>query len=286
MLIGLTIDRFRGIAPSTLLKLARLVGVNFVEITHSVFDDLPAVLAELGPIKCGFHLPNYGDHGIDFSHESFKNEINQLIENVNNYHQHLHVQYCLAHPPEGHPTLSKAKNANSYLFDNLRKLRPPVIIENIQSMSFEEFQAFFEMAKDELGDKLIGQCYDPAHYFVGGEDPLAVLDRMKFPIATVHLSDCRADKDSHLPFNMGGVLPVNAIINKLYHMKYRNSINLELLPRSLDELDSIVASYLTVVRRFHPVRYLITRARMSMLLPLLQRKLRTYGKQQGALNAD
>ncbi len=273
MLIGLTIDRFRGISPSVFLKLARKVGVNFVEVTHSVFDDLPAVLNELGPVKTGFHLPNFGDHGIDFSHRRFETEIERLIELINEHHEALRIQYCLAHPPEGHATEMESVQSVSYLFENLKRLRPPIVIENIQSLSFDAFQYLYSLAQAELGNALIGQCYDPAHYYVAGEDPLAVLDLLKAPIATIHLSDCRADRDSHLPFGMGGVLPIDDILARLRTMGYSNPINLELLPRNLNDLFPLINSYLTVVRTFQPVRYFLLKAKIAMLLPVLQRKI-------------
>ena len=278
MLIGITIDRYKGINPSVFLRLARKINLNFVEITKNIFDDLPNVISELGSTKTGFHLPNFGDHGYDFSCLDFTDKINQLITLINKHQHNLNIQYCLSHPPEC-PSTSSAKNCSlSFLFENLKKVELPIVLENVAGLNQGQFKNFYSQAKAELGVKLIGQCYDAPHYFTSGIDPISILENLDGDInniiKSVHLSDCKSDKDSHLPFGLGGELPVEDILNILKNKNYNGIINLELLPRSLSDIDAVLKSYLKVLRTFNKPKYFITKLKLLFYMPVLRRVVR------------
>ncbi len=270
MLIGITIDRFKDFTPSTLLSISRKIGLNFVELTKSVFDDLPGVLKEIGSMRTGFHLPNEGDSGYDLSCADRQDEIDQLIHHINEHRHGLKIQYCLTHPPECQSLEDDRQTVNTILFENLKKLKPPVIIENIESMSQTEFSEFYLTAKKELGDQLVGQCYDVPHSFLRGENPLSILNHHNGLIKTVHLSDCRPDRDSHLPFGMGGVLPIDEVLAVLKRTGYDGIINLELLPRSNSDFKAVITSYLSVLKTFKKGTYFLTKLRLLYYMSRLK----------------
>ena len=273
LLVGITIDEYKGIKPSLLLKIIRKIGLNFVEITKSFFDDLPDALNEIGKVKTGFHLPNCGDFGYDFSSIDYSDEIDKLIALINEHRHNLNIQYCLTHPPECSSVMSDNDTRNSFLFENLKKIKAPIIIENVVSLNQKQFAEFYSLAKAALGRQLIGQCYDAPHYFVRGEDPLLVLDSFDGTIKSVHLSDCKKDKDAHLPFGLGGELPIDEILYTLKRKNYSGIINLELLPRSLSDLEALINSYLKVLKIFDKKRYFYIKFKLLLYMPILRQNI-------------
>lgn len=274
VLIGITIDKFKGIAPANLLLVIRKMGVEFVEITKAVFDDLPSVLENLGTIQTGFHLPNQHDAGFDFSFHEREIEIERLIRLINQHHHQLNVKYCLSHPPENKSSSFTEKDMIRFLLENLKKLEPPIILENIQNWNQQKFEDFYHQAKELLGEKLIGQCFDAAHYFLQGEDPVAYLQETDGRIQFIHLSDCRTGYDAHLPFGLNGELPIDDILLILKKQNYRGIINLELLPRKLADIKPLVNSYLKVVRNFDRRKYLKTKFKLLVYVPFLLRTMK------------
>jgi len=271
LLVGITVDKFKGIQPSMILRLLRWMGVNFVELTKSAFEDLPNVLTEIGTIKTGIHLPNLFDQGFDFSSVDRAPEINQIIEHINhNYHQ-LNIQYCLSHPPESQPD---HHNSNKYFFENLKRLKPPIIIENIASLSRTQFEDFYHQAELKLDSQLIGKCFDAPHYFVRGDDPVAILKSNDQAIKSIHLSNCKKNKDAHLPFCADGDLPIDSILATLQEINYRGIINLELLPRSLMDVNNIIHSYLKVIKVFDKPKYYHARMKLIIFAPLIRKTMR------------
>ena len=67
VLVGLTIDTFKGIKPSILLKQIRRIGVEFAEVTVSIFDDIDQIIHTVDGMKIGLHLPIISEDGFDFS---------------------------------------------------------------------------------------------------------------------------------------------------------------------------------------------------------------------------
>ena len=274
LLVGLTIDRFKGISPTVFLIIVRKMGVDFIEITKSVFDDLPPFIENLGTIRTGFHLPNRHDAGFDFSCQEREAEINRLIHLINRHHQELHVQYCLSHPPEGNRSGRSEAEVIAYLLNNLKLLEPPIILENVQSWEQSKFEQFYLQAKDFLGEKLIGQCFDAPHYFLQGEDPVEYLINTNGTIQFIHLSDCRSGYDAHLPFGLSGELPIDDILRTLKQQDFKGIINLELLPRKITDVKPLIHSYLKVVRNLDRMKYYKTMLRLFLYRPILMNTIK------------
>jgi len=273
--VGITIDRFRGIPPSVLLSVIRKMGVEFIEITKSIFDDLPAVMEQLGEIKTGFHLPNLHDAEFDFSYQEREPEIQKLMQLINRHHRDLNIQYCLSHPPENRRSKLAEGELIEYLLSNLNQLDVPIILENIQSWDMDRFDRFYQRAQAVLGEKLIGQCFDAPHYYLQGEDPVEYLKLRNGKINYIHLSDCRKNFDAHLPFGLSGELPIDDILATLREQQFSGVINLELLPRSIKDVKPLIHSYLKVVGYFDRKKYIKSKLRLIWYAPLLLNKLRT-----------
>jgi len=255
-LVGITINKFKGISPTTFLKIVEKMGLEFVEISRPVFEDIAAFIENIGDMQTGFHLPNSHDDGFDLSYKERDDEIKELIRLINKYHKNLHIKYCLSHPPEKNRTTYSEEEATEYLLDNLESLEPPIIIENVQGWKQDRFDKFYARAKERLGEKLVGQCFDAPHYFLQGENPVEFLQHSNGEIKFMHLSDCKVDYDAHLPFDTGGALPVDDILHALKKQNYQGVINLELLPRSFSDMKPLVNSYLKVLRNFDQFKYL------------------------------
>jgi sugar phosphate isomerase/epimerase len=274
VMIGITVDRFRGIAPSALLTIIKKMGVEFVEITKSVFDDLPSFIEQLGNVQTGLHLPNLHDAEFDFSFQEREPDVQKLIRLINQHRHELNIKYCLSHPPENQRSPLSEDHLIAYLLDNLNKLEVPIVLENIQSWNTARFEYFYNRAKQVLGDKLIGQCFDAPHYFLQGEDPLEYLKQHNGKINFIHLSDCRNGFDAHLPFGLNGDLPVDEILALLKEQNFQGIINLELLPRNLKDIKPLINSYLKVVRNFDRMKYLKSKFMLVMYAPPLVRKMK------------
>ncbi|MCR4439651.1 MAG: TIM barrel protein [bacterium] len=268
--VGFTIERFRGIEPSVLLGLTRLLGLEFAEITRTVFAELDRVVPCVRHMQTGFHLPLVHDDGWDFSCADHQAEIDEVIELINTHRQALRITHCIAHPPEPELAAGQVESSVETLLRNLARLDPPLFLENIPGQSMEEFLALYTHAKEALGPKLLGMCFDAPHCYLRGMDPVAQLHALNGHIGCVHLSDCRPGSDEHMAFGLGGVLPIEAILATLRRLRYRGIINLEILPRSIDDLEPAIASYLMVLRALHPRKYVTTKLRLLVVRPLLR----------------
>ncbi|MDZ7372626.1 MAG: sugar phosphate isomerase/epimerase [candidate division KSB1 bacterium] len=271
--VGLTIERYREIEPAIILGLVRLLGLESVEITRSVFGDLDRVVAKLGRLNCGFHLPIVCEDGWDFSTKSASEEIERLVRLINAHREVLHLRYAIAHPPEPGNGGKIDPEAADFLFENLRKLELPIYIENIPSLPLEGYREFYRQAESILGRQVAGMCYDGPHYLLAGVDPVAVLDSLDGHVGCVHLSDCRGSEDDHFPFGKGGAMPIEAIIRRLRRSDFRGVINLEIRPSDFRDIFPTIQSYLTVLRAFRPGKYLAARVRVALLYPLLRHVL-------------
>lgn len=271
--VGLTIDQFNGIKPSTLLKVVKKLGLEFVELTSSAFDDLNSCKKIIGNMKAGLHLPNIHDKGYDFSCRDRKTEIDHLINLINDNHQELNITYCLTHPPEC-DSISEKEKSIPFLLDNLKKLKPPVIIENVQGWDEENFNNFYNQANSVLGEKLIGECFDAAHHILNGYNPVEFIENKYKNIRCVHLSDCKKGVDAHLPLGLGGYLPTDKILEKMKKVDYSEFINLELLPRNPQDIAHIIKSYLKVIKIFNKRKYYFTMIRLLLYKSELERELK------------
>ena len=270
--VGLTLDKFKGIKPSILLKVVKKLGLEFAELTISAFDDLPACKEIIGHMQTGFHLPNLHDTGFDFSCQKMDEKIQKLIRLINDNYLDLKIQYCVAHPPESNSG-SKNKYSIAYLINNLNQLKPPVIIENIQGWTMGEFHQFFSIAQSILGNKLTGLCFDVPHFILIGKDPIDFLLHADSEITCIHLSDCQDGFDAHMPFGKGGCLPVDAVLKTIKKIDFHGFINLELLPRNRQDVPLIIKSYLKVIKTFSKKKYFVSFVRLLLFQSQLHRML-------------
>ncbi|MBN1349702.1 sugar phosphate isomerase/epimerase [candidate division KSB1 bacterium] len=271
--VGLTVERYKGIEASFILALVKRFGLEYVEITKSVFKEIENIKPLVKNIRTGFHLPIICENNFDFSCPAYKEEIDELIELLNEHWKELNIKYFLAHPPEPAEAKEKIETSVSYLFENLNRLPHEIYIENVPTWSIEEFDRFYSQAKQALGKKLAGMCLDAPHFFIRGEDPVKQVDRYRNQIKCVHLSDCKNGRDLHLPFGTEGNLPIDEILNALESIHYNNYINLELMPRSFDDLPYIIYSYLKILRKFRPYKYFRTKIRTLIFLPFIRKLL-------------
>jgi|YelNatPaOPRAMG01_1025707.scaffolds.fasta_scaffold00021_79 sugar phosphate isomerase/epimerase len=271
--VGLTIERYREIEPAIILGLVRLLGLEFVEVTRSVFDDLEGVRAKVGGLECGFHLPIVCEDGWDFSTRSAAGEIEALTSRINRHRKELHLIYAICHPPEPGADGQLDPEAVQFLLENLRRLELPIYIENIPSLAMGRYLEFFRQAQGTLGDQVAGMCYDGPHYLLAGVDPLQALSQLDGEIGCVHLSDCRGKEDDHFPFGKGGAMPIEAILRDLRSSRFRGVINLEIRPTDFQDIFPTIRSYLAVLRVFRPGKYVAARVRVALLYPLLKRVL-------------
>lgn len=269
--VGLTIQKYQGMETSFALGLAKKFGLEYVELTHDLFEELDEILALVRGIRVGFHLPIICEDGWDFSCLSHKRKINDLIDALNQHWKALNIKYFLTHPPEPLETTAKTETSTTFLFENLQKLPGHIFIENVPSWKNDQFTEFVKQARKIVGRKVSGICLDAPHYYLTGEDPVAYISYWKEQIKCVHLSDCIRGHDLHLPFGSGGSLPVDEFLEALKQNGYNQYINLELLPKTFNDLPYVIYSYLKVLKKFRPGKYYRTKFRVLLILPLLRR---------------
>ncbi|MDZ7269727.1 MAG: sugar phosphate isomerase/epimerase [candidate division KSB1 bacterium] len=263
MQVGLTIGDFDGKKAGELLALVRRVGVSFVELNPTVFNDLEAVIANMNGMAAGFHLPLVGEHGFDFSSLEAKERIDDTIALLNRHRHDLNLLYCVAHPPEADPAAENADEALEFLYDNLQRLEIPVILENVEAWNHKDFDRLVDMSRKVLKKKLIGLCFDPAHAFLRGEDIFARFSAIAQQVVCIHLSDCSRGHDAHLPLGRGE-LPIAKFLAHVNKHHFDGVINLEVVPKSMNDTLAVLDSYLQVLRVFRKGKFLATR--MKLLL--------------------
>jgi sugar phosphate isomerase/epimerase len=266
-LVGFTVQQYKGFTPSIIVSALSLVGVEFVEISRDIFSNIDQVIKVKKKIKTGFHLPLIHDDGWDFSCPEYETNIIHTIKNINTYHRALNIQYAVTHPPE---IGDSKKSSFDYLIQNLAKLKVPVYFENVPSISQPDFEIHYEKAKEKL-ENLAGICYDAAHYYLSGQDPIQIYHKIKPNIQSIHLSDCLKDDDAHLPFGMGGQLPIKNILHTLQKDKFNGYITLEIMPRTFKDIHAFLHSYLTVLKYLDYPKYIQTRIRLFVLKPIINK---------------
>ena len=274
VLVGLTVDNFKGVKGSFLLNLIRRVGVEFAEVTSTIFEDIDQVISNMDGLKLGFHLPIISESGYDFSCLEKKKKIDALIENINRYWRKMNLQYVLAHSTEGHFIETPGECSEEFLFENLKKLEAPIVFENTLENENFNFDQFLERAESAFDDQLLGICFDPPHAYISREDWFPMLEKHYSKIRLLHLSDCTREEDLHQPFGQEGNLPVDEILGFLKDKGYKGMVNLELQPKSLSDLTSLFDSYLTVLRYLNRRKYFTMKLRSLVFFPLLKRRLK------------
>ena len=266
-LVGFAVDHFKGLNPSVIIDAMKIIGIEFVEINTSVFQDIQKSVHSISSIKTAFHLPYQSDIQLDKSPPGPQTLMSQILE----YQKQLNIQQFISHPPEWPKDEAEFKIASNILFQNLLKLKLPVYFENVLSVGPDKFHQFLEHAQDSLGDQFGGQCWDAAHYLVAGYDPIKRYKLNAHQIGCIHLSDCFPDTDAHLPFSDKGSLPVDDIVQMLKNEKYTGTITLEMIPNSKSDIKSYITSYTMLLREMNYFKYISTQIRLFFLKPFLNK---------------
>lgn len=266
--IGITVDHYQGIPISKLLNLVRYSGLEFIEISKGIFEEIEEVIPKMKGLDTSFHLPLISDNGWDFSCLDHGAVINDLVAKLKKYQQRLSIKQYVAHPPEPAAWHRNLRTSFDFLLENLAKLDRPVYLENIAGLPLDDFLQLTTKAAAFLGPQFGGICYDGPHFYLSGIDPVQALLDLNNRVKYVHLSDCTRDRDSHLPFSSDGELPIDEILQALKTIDFNGWINLEIQPADITGIKSLVDSYLKVLRQFRTGKYIITRFKMLILLPL------------------
>lgn len=269
--IGVTVSKFQGFMPSTLISGLRLLGVEFVEINNSIFPEVDSVVKSLGNMVTAFHLPLVVEDGWDFSCHDHKMKIEDAIYTLNKYRDSLKIQHLVAHPPEPHAIHLKQNSSLDYLLENLSKLNLPVYLENVPQVTLENYLEIYKKAKERLGKQLAGMCFDAPHYFITGYDPIEQYVNFNQNIGCIHLSDCYRNSDLHIPFNSGGSLPVESFLKTVKENNFSGYLTLEIKPHSLRELNSYIESYLKTLQYLNYNKYLVSKLRVNTIKPIISK---------------
>ncbi len=268
-LVGFTVDKYEGLMPSVILSGLKMVGVQYVELTKTAFAEVEAISKKMRGLRAGFHLPLIHDDGWDLSCPDFKEQIDEVIGNVNRYKDDLRIQHVIAHPPEPEASDHAINSSLEFLLENLSRLQVPVYLENVPSGTPEDLKGIFTKAKQKLGNQLAGVCFDAPHFFVTGYDPVTQFRQLDGQIGCVHLSDCFRNDDVHLPFNKGGELPIDTLLSVMKERNFRGYVTLEIKPESLRDIHAYIESYLKVLASLSFTKYIRAKARWFLIRPLV-----------------
>ena len=89
--IGVTVSKFQGFMPSTLISGLRLLGMEFIEVNNSIFPEIDNVVKSLGNMVTAFHLPLVVEDGWDFSSQDHQMQIDDTIYTLNRYKDKLKI---------------------------------------------------------------------------------------------------------------------------------------------------------------------------------------------------
>ena len=271
--IGFTVDTYKNLTPSQIIKALNYLGVEFVEISRSVFGDLPGVARRLGSMRTAFHLPLIHDDGWDLSCVDFAKEIKEFIIALNAAKSVLNIQHIIAHPPEPYLSDGPATTSTDFLFTNLSKIELPIYFENVSGMSPNDHVTLLHRAQTVLGRQVHGLCLDMPHLYIDGYDPLQIFLQQQPKIGCLHLSDCNAHQDLHLPFGGEGHLPIKKILETIRRAHFSGYITLEIKPQSLQDLRAFIQSYLLVLRYLNLKKYLITQIGYTLFFSIVKRMI-------------
>jgi sugar phosphate isomerase/epimerase len=276
MKLGLTLEPFSGISTTQLLSFAKLLKIDHIEINIRSIPEIEELCNDLGKITTTFHLPIWGIEGYEpgSTKEEHQKQMDSIIDQLNQYKQALNLKFVLAHPPEA-PFATPEK-----LVATLRKIESPLVIENIPHQKDKDFLEIYQLAKEQLGEKIKGYALDAPHrYLTDNNSWLEVPEELTKELAYVHISDCSKNKDLHLPLGEAE-LPFEAFFKFLKKVQYNGIINQEILPRSTDAIEKILDSCLYCYKSFSKIRYWQRKSRYAILRPFLKRKLGKNKKEE------
>ena len=273
--IGFAVNHFQGLPPARIIDALRLIGVEFVEINSAILPEWPSLIPALKNLTAAVHLPLVHEDGWDFSCADQADRIEAMIALINEQHEALRLRHAISHPPEGE-NAPLDDTLVEYMFENLKRLEIPIYLENVPHMRVEVFQRIYQTGQRIMGEKLAGLCWDAPHYHVTGYDAITQFERDREKIGCIHLSDCYPDDDVHLPFDAGGSLYIDDILDMLHENKFKGFITLEIKPKSIEELDAFIHSYLKTLKYLDKPKYRRTRLALSLVRPWMPWYLRRF----------
>ncbi|MDZ7725873.1 MAG: sugar phosphate isomerase/epimerase [candidate division KSB1 bacterium] len=266
--VGVTIAAFKSLSAATLISRLRLMGVNFFELNISTLKDIKSIHLVIKRAHTAIHLPIMSENGWDFSCPAYEQDIREIIKTINAYRCKLHIQHCIAHPPEPHLLDRNLESSEDYLFCTLSQLNVPVYLENVPGIKQDEYDHIYNRAKDKLGDQLAGMCYDGPHFLISGQNPVEQFQQYQDKIGAIHISDCYPEEDVHLPFDRGGVMPYKELLKSIKSSGFKGYLTLEIQPVTLQDVPAFFKSYLTTLRSLHYQKYLCSTLRYQLMRPL------------------
>ncbi len=259
--IGLTIQEFQGIPPSTWIRLTNAVGISHIEFDRSVFDDIESVLPKLKP-NVTIHAPYCLDYGYDLSSVGTSGEKADLfIKQLQIFSQPLKVEGVVVHPPDD------PDGSNEIFLKRINQINNPIFLENMPDQPWRDFIDFFTLVESKL-NKHLGFCFDIPHsYIANGESLLDVPDHLLKELTTkrgyVHISGGMEDQDLHLPLNQG-TLPLSKILKFFQDINFQGTIVMELRPQKFEDINSIIDSYLIMMKLLPITQKIRFRLRLAL----------------------
>lgn len=236
MQISLTAAPYQRIPAWLVLRFWRWLGLSRSEVTIHLLDT---------PIYCswasrgmtlGLHLPNLGNMGYDFS----SGDRTAVIEaHLRKLQKKPNFDYAIIHPPQA----DASEAAFSTYCDRLRRVPLPLMLENLPTLPMTDFIAFHKRLSTAL-ERPIGVCLDIPHATLAKDDWQAYYRYFHDQIGVIHLSDLKPPEDSHLPFGMGGVLDLGAILKFLRDDGYSGTLNFEILPPGAAGIKALGATWM------------------------------------------
>ncbi|MHA1225814.1 MAG: TIM barrel protein [Candidatus Hodarchaeales archaeon] len=263
---GLTIQKLDNIQPSSFVKIANVMKLEHIEFDMTVFDDINQVLNVLKAKQTAIHAPYYEDYGFDLSSDRIV--VDTFVENLIKYQNNLKIIGTVVHPPSD-------PNANYELFyERLNKLPLDIFLENMPEQSWKDFQSFFDQTQAHV-ERDLKICFDIPHsYVTNGLDylniPDFVLDLLKQSTGYIHISGGTRNEDTHYALLTEGDMPLEPVKSFLRTI-YRGTVTMELAPRTLDDIDKVLRSYILMLgiskKRLHQLEIKIKR-------PFIVRKIK------------
>ncbi|MFX0171192.1 MAG: TIM barrel protein [Candidatus Hodarchaeota archaeon] len=267
---GLTIQELGNILPSTFVKFASTLSLKHIEFDPTVFNDIENVIDTLKTQQTTLHAPYVEDYGMDLS--SNNDEVDQFIENILQTKKNLRIIGTIVHPP------TDGSGSLDIFYDRIERLPFP-LLENMPYQSWEEYQDFFETTRSNVSNDL-GMCFDIPHsYITHGENfldiPDACLELLQTPRGYIHVSGSTQVEDTHFPLLTEGDMPIDPIKRFLKKINFSGVITMELAPRSLNDVEKIIQSYMLMLgiakKQRHKVMVMIKK-------PFIMRRIKQLSK--------
>ena len=152
---------------------------------------------------------------------------------------------------------------------------PFPLLENMPYQTWDEFKEFYDDTVANVSNHL-GFCFDIPHSWITNHNRFLDLPEFCSELLTqtsgyIHISGGTKDEDTHFPSLTEGDLPIDKVKTFLKDIQFKGTVTMELAPRSLDEIDKIIHSYMIMLgfagKRIHRTKIRIKR-------PFIMRKVR------------